>query len=1040
MKKSVLLALTLVGALVSHAQSKLPETFSDVLKYRNIGPFRGGRSVAATGVVGDPLTYYMGNTGGGIWKTTDAGAHWNNISDGFFNTATVGAIAVSESHPNVVYVGMGEHAPRGVMTTYGDGVYKSTDAGKTWVHMGLEKTQHISRIQIHPSNPDVIYVAAQGALHGPTNERGVYKSVDGGKSWTKQLFVNNLSGASELSMDMNNPEVLYAAMWEHIRYPWQVVSGGSGSGLYKTSDGGEHWQKIHEGLPEEKGKMAIAVSRANGNLLMALIESDTNKDLSGLFVSKNAGKSWDKVSGDNRLTQRAWYYIELFLDPNNEDTVYVMSAMSYKSIDGGSTWTELGGAHGDYHDLWINPDNSKNMVLADDGGAAISFDGGVHWSSQDIMPTAQFYRVSVDNAFPYSIYGGQQDNTSVKIQSMALGSGGIGVENWEASAGGESAFLAFDPEHPKKVMGGSYLGTIETLDIQAKASTQAMIEPIQYLGRPASDMKYRFNWNAPIVWAGTAAGTFYHGAQYVLKTENFGQSWSVISPDLSMNQKDKQGNGGGPYTNEAVGAENYGTLSYIAVSPHDKAVIYAASDDGLVHLTKDGGASWENITPRGLPESLVNAIEVSPHNPARVYVAVNRYKFNDHTPEFYVSDNYGQKWRKIASGIPYGSFARVLREDPVREQLLYAGTEKGIYISFNGGENWETFQSNLPNVAITDLVVKEQDLVVATMGRSFWILDGLELLRQYAPSQETKLYEIAPAVIGHWYSSMNGGLEGFTGMQDFTGVNPANGVVLYYHLPNSLGDTPISLYIKDASGSIIQSFSSEKDTTYVAYEGAPSRAKTLSKKVGLNRFVWEMDHEGLPGIPTAYIEASYRGHKAIPGNYVAEMYVGDVVLSQEITLLPNPNYEVSPADYKEYDAFMRQGEQTYRKMGAQVNRLHSLALEVEMLLPKLSESSEKKALEVYLEDLHAWDKQLIQRKSEAYDDVENFPNKFTAEYLYVLNQSHSQIPRITEGAKNRMANLNVQWEALEKQATVLEEKRTKINSILWAAGIGALSQ
>ncbi|CAI8172932.1 MAG: Uncharacterised protein [SAR116 cluster bacterium] len=1040
MKTTLFVLFGLLSFHISTAQQRPSEPLSEVLKYRNIGPFRGGRSVAASGVVGDPLTYYMGNTGGGVWKTTDAGAHWNNISDGFFNTATVGAIAVSESQPNVVYVGMGEHAPRGVMTTYGDGVYKSTDGGNTWVHLGLEKTQHISRIQIHPSNPDIVYVAAQGALHGPTSERGVYKSTDGGKSWTQQLFVNELTGASEISMDMNNPEVLYAAMWEHIRYPWQVVSGGAGSGLYKTSDGGAHWKKIHEGLPEEKGKMAIAVSRANSNLVMALIESDSNKDLSGLFVSKNAGESWDKVSGDNRLTQRAWYYIELFLDPNNEDTVYVMSAMSYKSIDGGSSWTELGGAHGDYHDLWINPLNSKNMVLADDGGAAISFDGGAHWSSQDIMPTAQFYRVAVDNAFPYHIYGGQQDNTSVKIQSMALGSGGIGAENWEASAGGESAFLAFDPNHPQKVMGGSYLGTIEILDTHAKAATQVMIEPIQYLGRPASDMKYRFNWNAPIVWAGTAPGHFYHGAQYVLKTENFGQSWSVISPDLSRNQKEKQGNGGGPYTNEAVGAENYGTLSYIAVSPHNNAVIYTASDDGLVHLSKDGGSSWENITPKGLPESLVNAIEVSPHQPSRVYVAVNRYKFNDHTPEFYVSDNYGQKWRKITKGIPYGSFARVLREDPVREHLLYAGTEKGVFISFDGGENWETFQSNLPNVAITDLVVKDQDLVVATMGRSFWILDGLELVRQYVPSQEIRLYKPSPAISGHWYSSMNGDLENFTGMQDFTGLNPTNGVVLYYHLPKSLGDAPISLHIKDSSGTIVHNFSSEKDPDYVAYEGAPSRAKILSKNVGLNRFVWEMDHTSLVGIPTAYIEASYRGHKAIPGQYVAEMHIGDSVLSQQVVILPNPNYTLSEADYTQYDTFMRQGEETYRAMAAQVNSLHAMALQIEKLLPKVAGVSEKQALESYLEELDAWDQLLIQRKSKAYDDVENFPNKFTAEYLYVLNQSHSQIPRITKGAKERMAHLNVQWKSLEKQASDLLEKKTEINGILWAAGIGALSQ
>jgi photosystem II stability/assembly factor-like uncharacterized protein len=1039
MKKIILLCLALTGMNSLFAQKE--ETFSTVLKYRNIGPFRGGRSVAASGVVKDPLTYYMGNTGGGVWKTTNAGAHWDNISDGFFNTATVGAIAVSESQPNVVYVGTGEHAPRGVMTTYGDGVYKSTDAGKTWKHIGLEKTQHISRIQIHPSNPDILYVAAQGALHGPTSERGIYKSIDGGQSWEKQLYVNNLTGASELSMDMNNPEVLYAAMWEHIRYPWQVVSGGVGSGLYKTSDGGKHWKKIHEGLPEEKGKMAIAVSRANSDLVMALIESDTNKDLSGLFVSKNAGKSWDKVSGDNRLTQRAWYYIELFLDPNNEDTLYVMSAMSYKSIDGGASWTELGGTHGDYHDLWINPGNSKNMVLADDGGAAITYDGGAHWSSQDIMPTAQFYRVAADNDFPYNIYGGQQDNTSVKIQSMALGSGGIGVENWEASAGGESAFLAFDPDQPEKVLGGSYLGTIEVLDSKAKAATQIMIAPIQYLGRPASDMKYRFNWNAPIVWAGIDAATFYHGAQYLLKTSNFGNSWEVISPDLTKNQKDKQGNGGGPYTNEAVGAENYGTLSYVAVSPHSTEVIYTASDDGLVHLSKDGGNSWKNITPKGLSESLVNAVEVSAHQPERVYIAANRYKFNDHSPEFYVSENYGKSWKKISEGIPYGAFARVLREDPIREHLLYAGTEKGIYISFNGGTSWAPFQSNLPHVAITDLLVKDQDLVVATQGRSFWILDGLELLRNYSEVPTTELYPVAPEIIGNWQSSMSGSLEDFTGMQDFTGVNPANGAVLYYKLPNNLSDAPISLTVRDASGALVNQFSSEKDSTYVEYEGAPSAAKILPKNKGLNRFVWTLDHAQLPGIPSAYIEASYRGHRVVPGTYTATLKVGEQVYIQEIKLKDNPNYGLSTAAYKEYDSFMEAAENTYTQMALLVNRLYKVSGQLEALLIKTQDFTATAAIKKLHAETTAWDALMIQRKSKAYDDVENFPNKFTAEYLYVINQSHSDIPRINQGTKERIEVLNAQWESLHTTAkSLLEEKLPALNALLWKSGMGALNE
>ncbi|MDH5598584.1 MAG: glycosyl hydrolase, partial [Cyclobacteriaceae bacterium] len=696
--KNILLALLAMIFIAGESISQSLDSLLKPVKYRNIGPYRGGRSVGSSGVVDDPLTYYMGTTGGGLWKTTDAGQRWENISDGYFETGSVGAVAVSESDPNIVYVGMGEHAPRGVMTSYGDGVYKSYDAGKTWKKIGLENTQHIARIVIHPKNPDIVYVAAQGALYAPNPDRGIFKTTDGGKTWNKILFVNNLTGCAELSMDMHNPQVMYAAMWEHQRLPWKVISGGAGSGLYKTTDGGVSWNKIHKGLPNEMGKMAIAVSRANSEKVYALIESDSDKGLGGLFVSNNAGASWSKVSGDNRLVQRAWYYIEVFADPRDENTVYVLSAPALKSIDGGKTWKVLSGTHGDFHDLWINPKNSKNMVISNDGGAAISFNEGETWSTQDIMPTAQFYRVNVDNQFPYMIYGGQQDNTSVAISSMTLGRSSIDEQNWTYSAGGESAFLAFDPDNPRYVMGGSYLGTIELLDTKSNGSTNIMAAPIQYLGRDASDMKYRYNWNAPIIWSAHEPNTFYHGAQHLLRTRDGGISWEEISPDLTRNEKAKQGKMGGPYTNEAVGAENYGTLSYVMESPQEKGVIWTGSDDGLVHITRDGGATWQNVTPKGLAECLINSIEVSPHDPATAYIATTRYKFNDYTPGLYKTTNYGKSWTNISSGIPYGSFTRVVREDPSARNVLFAGTEKGMYVSHDGGKVWKRFQLNLPVV------------------------------------------------------------------------------------------------------------------------------------------------------------------------------------------------------------------------------------------------------------------------------------------------------------------------------------------------------
>ncbi|MGB5782988.1 MAG: glycosyl hydrolase, partial [Eudoraea sp.] len=729
MKQIYLLLVFVFAVSLSFAQDA--ETYFKPLKYRNIGPFRGGRSVTAVGVIGDPLTYYMGTTGGGLWKTSDAGQRWENISDGYFETGSVGAVAVSASDPNVVYCGMGEHAPRGVMTSYGDGVYKSTDAGKTWKKMGLSKTQHISRIVIHPNNPNIVYVAAQGALYAPNEERGIYKSINGGESWEKVLFVNTLTGCSELSMDPNTPEVLYAAMWHHQRKPNIVISGGPGSGLYKSVDGGENWFEIHEGLPDEKGKMAIAVSPANSNKVYALIESDSEQDKGGLFVSENAGISWSMVSGDNRLVQRAWYYIEVFPDPNDENTVYVMSASAFRSIDGGKSWELITGTHGDYHDLWINPDNSKNMVIADDGGAAITYNKGKTWSTQDIMPTAQIYRINADRLFPYNIYGGQQDNTSVKIASLSLGREAITERDWTYAAGGESAFLAFDPDNPRYVMGGNYLGTIEILDMDTKSETKIMAAPIQYLGRAARDMKYLYNWSAPIIKSQHEPDTFYHCAQLVLRTRDKGLNWEEISPDLTRNMDDKQGKGGGPYTVEAVGAENYGTIAHIIESPHEKGVLWTGSDDGLVHLTKDGGVTWVNVTPKGLKECLVNAIDISPHDPATAYIATTRYKFNDYTPALYKTTDYGKSWTNISSGIPYGSFTRVVREDVSRKNLLYAGTEKGVYISWNGGISWEPFQLNLPIAPITDLMVHQGDLIVATSGRSFWILDDLGALAQY---------------------------------------------------------------------------------------------------------------------------------------------------------------------------------------------------------------------------------------------------------------------------------------------------------------------
>ena len=1037
-----LFTLTLALILFSGVNAQSLDSIFKTVKYRNIGPFRGGRSVAVSGVINDPFTYYMGTTGGGLWKTKDAGQRWSNISDGYFTTSSVGAIAVSESDPNIIYVGMGEHAPRAVMTSYGDGVYKSYDAGKTWVKLGLEKTRQISRIVIHPKNPDIVYIAAQGAINGPTPDRGIYKSIDGGSSWMKVLFVNNLTGGSELSMDINNPQVIYAAMWEHQRKPWQVISGGEGSGLYKSSDGGENWKKIHEGLPKEMGKMAIAVCRSNSDKVYALIESDWEEEKGGLFVSQNAGKSWTKVSSDHRLIQRAWYYTEVFTDPTNENIIYVLSASALRSIDGGKSWERIKGTHGDFHDLWINPTKNDNMVIGNDGGAAISFNSGKSWSTQSNMPTAQFYRVNVDNAFPYRIYGGQQDNSSVRIESMSLDQSSIGRQNWTYSAGGESAFLAFDPDDPRYVLGGSYLGSIEALDYQAKASTNINSAPIQYLGRDAKDMKYRFNWNAPIIWSKHEPGTFYHGAQYLLRTRDLGVSWEEVSPDLTRNEKSKQGKAGVPYTNEAVGAENYGTLSYVIESPHEKGVIWTGSDDGLVQLTRDGGESWNNVTPKGLAECLINAIEVSPHDPATAYIATTRYKFNDLTPSLYKTINYGKSWTNISNGIPNGSYTRVVREDESRKDLLFAGTETGIYISWNGGKNWKSFNLNFPVTPVTDLIIRHGDLIIATAGRSFWVLDDLEMIRQYKKDNNTlNLYKPADALLGNWGSSLNGSSS--NGTDPFVGVNPANGLVTYYTLPELPKDTEVVLEIKDSNGYLVRRISSKEDKSFQKYPGGPSAEPKLSANKGVNRFVWDLRYPTLLGAPTAYIEGAFHGHKVSPGNYTMTLKAGAKEVGSDFSVLSNPLYEISNETYAEYDAFMKSTTAHFNEMHTKVNAMLKMRKKIDEVLKDFPENEKftviRKNGEELITKMKAWDEDMIQRKSKAYDDVENFPNKFTSEFIFLINSTESDLPRVNDASKKRLKELDEQWKILKARAMqIIDVDVPDYNNQLTEAGIGVI--
>ncbi len=1006
---------------VIDAQDKKMYTGIDSLykgmQWRNIGPYRGGRSVASSGVIGDPMTYYMGTCGGGVWKTEDAGVSWKNISDGYFNTGSVGAIAVAPSDKNVIYVGMGEHAIRGVMTSHGDGVYKSMDAGKTWQHLGLKDSRHISAIEVHPDNPDVVYVAVQGAAFGATEERGVYKSEDGGNSWRKVLYVDENSGAADLSMDAGNPRVLYATMWDHRRYPWLVKSGGPGSGVYKSTDAGETWKKLTKGLPAEMGKAAVDVSPANPDVLYANIEAEGEKG--GVYRSDDAGNSWKQTSKDRVTIARAWYYIEVFADPVDENTVYVLNAPMLKSVDGGKTFESIPNPHGDQHHMWINPDNPENIILSNDGGACVTFNGGKTWSSQENQPTAQFYRVITDSRFPYHIYGGQQDNSTVCIASRA--NGGISWKDWYAVSGCESAFLAFDPDDPRMVYGGCYQGYISVYDHKTDESKDIMAYPIIGLGWTPKEMKYRFNWNAPIVASSQDFNTIYHAGNKVLKTRDGGLSWQEISPDLTQNDMEKQIDGGGPYTNEGAGGEVYGTISYLECSPHDAGVIWSGSDDGLVYITRDGGGEWENVTPKGIGEALINSIDVSPHDPATAYVVATRYKFNDFTPMIFLTSNYGKSWTKITNGIGPEDFVRVVREDLKQPGLLYAGTEAGLYISFNNGGEWHKFQLNLPTCPITDLTFQDNDLIVATMGRAFWVLDDLGPLQQSAGELGEDLQVFDPRTA---YRVMFG-----SGRRGLAGKNPPAGVIVDYYLPEGLDSTELSLSIKDDQGNVIRSFSSEKDKDYVKYDGGPAPEKTLDKKHGVNRFVWDMRGKSVPGIEKVFIYGGYSGGLVAPGTYTLEFKQGDQVLTTTCEIKPDPRIDAAPEDYAAQQEMLQKLSNKAIEVHESVNEMREYKKQLEALLAPLEEKVQAAEVvekgEGIIEKIDTWEDGLIQKKQKTFQDVINFPNRLSSEILNLINRIDGHYPKLTEGAKTRFEDLRQQWEKHKNEMDQLIEVEMK---------------
>jgi photosystem II stability/assembly factor-like uncharacterized protein len=824
----LLLVSPVLAAAAAHPASGFEPERWKALRWREVGPYRGGRSAAVAGVPGNRATYYFGGAGGGVWKSTDAGRSWHSVSDGSFG-GSIGAIAVAAWDPNVVYAGTGEETVRGNVSE-GDGMWKSTDAGKTWKRAGLADSRHITRIRVHPRNPDLVYAAVLGHLFGPSSERGVYRSTDGGANWKRVLYVDDHTGAVDLAMDPANPRVLYAGTWRVRRTPYSLEGGGPGCGLWKSTDGGDSWTDLSKssGLPKGTlGIVGVTVSPTDPDNVYAFVEAEGG----GVFRSKDAGKTWHRTSADHELTQRAWYYGRIYADPADAESVYVVNVFFLRSKDGGKTWKSIHVPHGDNHDLWIDPADPRRMIESNDGGATVSEDGGLTWTPQDNQPTAQIYRVSTDNHFPYRIYGAQQDNSALRISSRPEGGFDSRWRQYEPTAGGESGYVLADPRNPEVVYGGSYGGFLMRVNHATGELRSIDPWPDVPMGAGAAGLEYRFQWNFPLALSPHDPRVLYAGANVLFKSADEGQRWAAISPDLTRDDKSKQGPSGGPITKDNSGVEYYDTIFAVAESPVAAGVLWVGSDDGLVHLSRDGGAHWQDVTPAGLPAwSQINSIEPSPLDAGAAYFAATLYKTDDDRPYLYRTADYGRHWTRIDDGIDRTHFTRVVRADPARRGLLYAGTQGGVYVSFDDGGRWQPLQLNLPLVPVTDLTVKEGDLVAATEGRGFWVLDDLEPLRELAADPKlgagpVHLFTPRPAYRVGGFGGDGGGSDGEP--------NPSSGAVIDYYLRDepAAGKPPLEIEILDREGKVIHRYTAAKPGTgkEAGKEGKAGKAGAAGK-------------------------------------------------------------------------------------------------------------------------------------------------------------------------------------------------------------------
>ncbi len=1037
MKKMIFLLLCVVGFFTADAQRKgktklVTPMEKDVIadepvlakvKYRSIGPYRGGRSTAATGSYKSKTTFYFGATGGGVWKTSDGGSNWKNISDKYFG-GTIGAVAVAPSDDRIVYVGEGENTMRGNVAEGLGGIWRSEDAGRTWHNLGLKEGRHIIRIVIHPSDPNTVWVAVVGHLFGPNEDRGVFKTTDGGKTWKKTLYVNNQTGCSDLVMEPGNPTVFYAGMWRVLRTPYSMESGGEGSGLYKSTDGGETWKSIasNKGLPKGIwGIVGVAVAPSNSDKIFAIIE---NKD-GGLYMSTDAGETWSLASNDNNIRQRAWYYSKVFVDPKNENLIYCPNVEFMRSRDGGKTFQSINTPHGDHHDLWIDPEDGNRMIVADDGGAQVSFDGGNNWSTMMNQPTGQFYRVTTDNSVPYKILGAQQDNSTVRIKSRTSGAG-ITERDWDMTAGSESGHLAADPLNVDVVYGGNYGGLLTRLNHRTGENRAINVWPDNPMGAGADVQKFRFQWNFPIFFSPHNPKKLYTAGNHLFSTENEGQSWQTISPDLTTNDKSKQASSGGPITQDNTSVEYYSTIFAATESALEQDLLWTGSDDGLIHVSKDGGKHWENVTPSEAGKWMMwNCIETDPFKKGTAYFVGTKYKSDDYSPYIFKTEDYGKSWNKITDGINPMHFTRAMRADKKRAGLLYAGTEFGMYISYDGGVNWKSFQLNLPVVPVTDITIKNNDLIISTQGRAFWVIDDLTLVQQKDIDLANKNLHVFP--INDAYRLEGGGRRRRRQAvsEPNTGENPLAGSVINYYLKGVTDSAKVSITVFDKNNQPIKTFSSH----------AKLPADELDVNEGMNQFAWDMNYPPAEKSDGMILWNGGIGSvKAAPGKYTARVKYNHDSTDVSFVIKADPVYNMTEADYDAQVGFLLQIRDKFSEVQKGIYQIRAVRTQINDFTARIDSKLNKEIKQMadtIAKQLTNIEEALYQTKAKSGQDVLNFPIRLNDKLsgLYGIVSSGQNPP--SKQSLETFADLSAQCNSqLMRLKTVLNTDLTQLNKMI----------